>query len=257
MGEKYTLAELMAVHAGRQIKDGEVAFIGTGLPMLGAMLAKRLHAPNAIMVYESGVIDARPKRTPVSIGDACLVPDSAMVGGLVEAIGFLLQGGHVDVGFIGAAQIDLHGNINTSVIGDYRNPQVRLPGSGGANDIGSLAKRIVIMMAQDRRKFVEKVDYITTPGYLGGKGARQEVGLPRGGPAKVITNLGIYSFDENCEMYLESYHPGITLEKIKENVSWEIKVSPNVRETEPPTEEELHLLREEFDPQGIFLGGRE
>lgn len=257
MSLTYTLSELMAVHAGRQIKDGEVAFIGTGLPMLGAMLAKRLHAPRAIMVYESGVIDARPKRTPVSIGDACLVPDSAMLGGLVEAMGFLLQAGHVDVGFIGAAQIDIHGNINTSVIGDYRNPQVRLPGSGGANDIGSLAKRIVVMLAQDKRKFVERLDYLTTPGYLWGKGARQEVGLPRGGPAKVITNLGIYGFDENLEMYLQSYHPGITIDKIEENVSWEIKISPQVGETEPPTPEELQLLREEFDPQGIFLGGRE
>ncbi|MBI3286771.1 MAG: CoA-transferase subunit beta [Chloroflexi bacterium] len=257
MATKFSLAELMAVASSRQIQDGEIAFIGTGLPMLGAMLAKALHAPNAILIYEAGIVDARPKRTPVSIGDGCLVPGAAMCCGLTEALGTILQRGWVDVGFLGAAQINKYGDINTSVIGDYYHPKVRLPGSGGGNDIGSLAKRTVIMMAQDKRKFVEQVDYITTPGWLGPPGTREAAGLPRGGPAKVITNLGIYAFDENREIYLESHHPGISIEKIKQNVSWEIAISPDVRETEPPTDEELHLLREQFDPQGIFLGGRE
>jgi len=258
MATTFSLAELMAVCSGRQIRDGEIAFIGTGLPMLGAMLAKALHAPHAILIYESGVVDGRPKRTPVSIGDPCLVPDSAMLCGLLEVFGSILQPGFVDVGFIGAAQIDKYGNINTSVIGNYSAPKVRLPGSGGANDIGSLARRTVIIMAQDRRKFVPKVDYITTPGYLDGPGARERAGLPRGGPDKVITNLGVYGFHPQTKViYLESYHPGVTLEVIKDNVGWDLDIAADVHETEPPTMEELRLLREVFDPRGIFLGGRE
>ncbi|MFQ5945406.1 MAG: CoA-transferase subunit beta, partial [Anaerolineae bacterium] len=253
----YTRAELMAVASSREIGDGEIAFIGTGLPMLGAMLAKAMHAPNAILVYEAGIVDARPKRTPVSIGDGCLVPGAAMCCGLTEALGTILQRGWVDVGFLGAAQISPHGDLNTSVIGTYENPKVRLPGSGGGNDIGSLARRTIVLMSQDRRKFVPEVDYITTPGWLGPPGTREETGLPRGGPARVITNLGIYGFDGSREMVLESYHPGISVQEIQENVSWEIQMAPEVGETDPPSEEELQLLREEFDPQGIFLGGRE
>src|SRR3990172_12680576 len=162
----YRRTELMAICAAREVRDGEVAFIGTGLPMLGGMLAKHLHAPHSILVFESGVVDARPTRTPLSIGDACLVPGSVMLGGLTEVFGLILQPGYVDVGFIGGAQVDVHGNLNTTVIGPYDAPKVRLPGSGGANDIGSLAKRVIVMMKQDARKFVKKVDYITTPGYL-------------------------------------------------------------------------------------------
>src|SRR3990170_3365087 len=159
----YKRTELMAICAAREIRDGEIAFIGTGLPMLGGMLAKATHAPNCIMVFESGVVDARPKRTPLSIGDACLVPGSVMLGGLTEVFGLLMQPGHVDVGFLGAAQIDRFGNLNTTVIGDYNAPKARLPGSGGANDIGSLAKRVIVMLKQDARKFVPKLDYLTTP----------------------------------------------------------------------------------------------
>lgn len=257
MATEYSLSELMAVAVGREIKEGEVAFIGTGLPMLGAMLAKKLHAPNSVLIYESGAIDAHPKRTPISIGDPCLVPGASMIAGLAEVFGLMLQPGFVDVGFIGAAQIDKHGNLNTTAIGDYFKPKARLPGSGGANDIASLAKRTCIMMAQDKRKFVEKIDYCTSPGYLTGKGAREEVGLPRGGPHRVITNLGIYGFDENCEMYLISRHPNVSVEQIKENVSWDLKIPKDVAVTKEPTEEELKLLREEFDPKRIFLGGRD
>src|SRR3990172_717398 len=190
----YKRTELMAICAAREIRDGEIAFIGTGLPMLGGMLAKATTAPRCVMVFESGVVDARPKRTPLSIGDACLVPGSLMLGGLLEVFGLLLQPGFVDVGFIGGAQIDKYGNLNTTVIGDYRSPKVRLPGSGGANDIGSLAKRTVIMLKQDARKFVERLDYLTTPGYLDGPGGRERAGLPRGGPSSVITDLGLYRF---------------------------------------------------------------
>ncbi len=252
---EYKLTELMAICAAREIRDGEVAFIGTGLPMLGGMLAKYTTAPNCVMIFESGVVDARPKRTPLSIGDACLVPGSVMLGGLTEVFGLLMQSGHVDVGFLGAAQIDRFGNLNTTVIGDYNAPKARLPGSGGANDIGSLAKRVIVMLKQDARKFVEKLDYLTTPGYLDGPGGRERAGLPRGGPSVVITDLGVYRFDEATkEMYLESCHPGVTVEDIRKNVSWDIRVAPRVRTTKPPTKRELRVLRTKCDPAGIFLG---
>jgi glutaconate CoA-transferase subunit B len=253
--EDYTRTELMAICAARELRDGEIAFIGTGLPMLGGMLAKHTHAPHCIMVFQSGVVDARPKRTPLSIGDACLVPDSVMLGGLTEVFGLLMQPGHVDVGFLGAAQIDKFGNLNTTVIGDYASPKVRLPGSGGANDIGSLAKRFIVMMTQDIRKFVNRLDYITTPGYLDGPGGRERAGLPRGGPSAVITDLGIYRFDqETKEMYLGSCHPGVTVDDVRKNVQWELRVSPKVRSTKVPTKRELRVLRAKCDPEGIFLG---
>src|SRR5512136_817482 len=251
----YKRAELMAICAAREILDGEIAFIGTGLPMLGGMLAKHTTAPHCLMIFESGVVDARPQRTPVSIGDACLVPGSVMLCGLTEVFGLLMQAGHVDVGYIGGAQIDKFGNLNTTVIGDYRSPKVRLPGSGGANDIGSLAKRTIIMMKQDRLKFVKKLDYLTTPGYLDGPGGRERAGLPRGGPSCVITDLGVYRFgDATKEMYLESFHPGLSVEQLRGNVSWDLQVAPRVRATKAPTRRELRVLRTKCDPEGIFLG---
>lgn len=251
----YKRTELMAICAAREVRDHEIAFIGTGLPMLGGMLAKYTTAPHCVMIFESGVVDARPRRTPLSIGDACLVPESAMLGGLTEVFGLLLQSGWVDVGFLGAAQIDKYGNLNTTVIGDYAAPKVRLPGSGGANDIGSLAKRFIVMMAQDIRKFVNRLDYLTTPGYLDGPGGRERAGLPRGGPSVVITDLGIYRFDpETKEMYLDSCHPGVSVEDIRRNVQWELRVAPKVRTTKAPTKRELRVLRTKCDPEGVFLG---
>ncbi len=245
----------MAICAAREIRDREIAFIGTGLPMLGGMLAKYTHAPNCIMIFESGVVDARPKRTPLSIGDACLVPGSVMLCGLTEVFGLIMQPGYVDVGYIGGAQIDRFGNLNTTVIGDYHSPKVRLPGSGGANDIGSLAKRTIIMMKQDRLKFVEKLDYVTTPGYIDGPGGRERAGLPRGGPSCVISDMGVYRFDAATKvMYLDSVHPGLSVDEIRRNVSWDLEVAPTVRKTKPPTKRELQVLRTKCDPEGIFLG---
>jgi glutaconate CoA-transferase subunit B len=252
----YTRTELMAICAAREIRDREIAFIGTGLPMLGGMLAKHTHAPRCMLVFESGVVDARPARTPLSIGDACLVPGSAMLAGLVEVFGLLLEPGYVDVGFLGAAQIDRLGNLNTTVIGDYRAPKVRLPGSGGGNDIGSLAKRTVVMLKQDAGRLVSQVDYVTTPGYLDGPGGRERAGLPRGGPDVVITDLGIYRFDRTTkEMHLASTHPGVSLEDVRRNVGWELRIPADVGTTRPPTKRELRVLRTTCDPQGIFLGG--
>lgn len=251
--EKFKLSELMVVAAAREIRDGEIVIVGTGLPILAAALAQKTHAPNSTMAMEHGAFDFKFTRAPRSIVDPNLTLGAAMVGDMLDMLGSLVQGGHADVGFLGAAQIDKYGNINTTVIGDYSKPKVRLPGSGGANDIASLAKRIIIIMRPGKEKFVEKVDYITSPGYLDGPGARERAGLRGGGPAAVITTMGVFRFDKKTkEMYIDTYHPGATIEQIKENTSFDLKVSPEVRETETPTPEQIKILRE-LDPEGLFL----
>lgn len=253
----YKLTELMAICAAREIRDGEIAFIGTGLPMLGGMLAKATHAPHALLIFESGVVDADPKRTPLSIGDACLVPGAAMLGGLVEVFGLILQPGYVDVGFIGGAQIDARGNLNTTVIGPYAAPKVRLPGSGGANDIGSLAKRTIVMMKQDARKFVTKVDYVTTPGYLDGPGGREKAGLPRGtGPWRVVTSRALFGFDEETKrLKLMAILKDLTASEVLQGMEIKPLVAERIEELRPPTDEELRVLRDQIDPSGIVIRG--
>jgi len=251
--QDFTLQELMAVAAAREIKDGEKVIIGTGLPLLGAILAQKTHAPNMVAIYESGAIDCKPLVTPFSVADSVLAPGSAMQGGLMEGLG-MVHAGDIDVGFLGGAQIDRYGNLNTHVIGDYRHPRVRLAGSGGNNDIGAGCKRTIIMMLHEKRRFPEKVDFITTPGFLSGRGQREKLGLPGSGPSAVVSTMGILRFHpETREMYLESHHPGVTIEKVKENTGWDLKVSDHVRETERPTPELIRILREELDPTGIFL----
>lgn len=249
----FTLQEIMAVAASREIKDREKVIIGTGLPLLGAMLALRTHAPNMIAIYESGTIEARPLITPLSVADSCLIPGAAMQGGLVEGLG-IVHAGELDVGFLGGAQIDKFGNLNAHVIGDYYNPTVRFAGSGGSNDIGSGCKRTIVMMLHQTRRFMEKVDFITTPGYLTGGDAREKMGFPGGGPAVVVSTMGILRFHpETKEMYLESYHPGTSVDLVRENTGWDLQIADNIRETEPPTEEQIRILREELDPTGVFL----
>jgi glutaconate CoA-transferase subunit B len=251
--DDFTLQELMAVAASREIKDGEKVIIGTGLPLLGAILAQKTHAPNMVAIYESGAIDCKPLVTPFSVADSVLTPGSAMQGGLIEGLG-IVHAGDIDVGFLGGAQIDKYGNLNTHVIGDYRNPRVRFAGSGGNNDIGAGCKRTIVTMIHQKQRFPEKVDFITTPGYLSGKGAREKLGLPGGGPSVVVSTMGILRFHpETREMYLESHHPGVTVQMIKENTGWDLKVADNVRETERPAPELIRILREELDPTGIFL----
>ncbi|MCX7634231.1 MAG: hypothetical protein N2Z74_00615 [Syntrophales bacterium] len=251
--KKFTLQEMMAVAAAREIKDGEKVIIGTGLPLLASFLAKKTHAPNMIALYESGAIDCRPIKTPFSVADSVLVPGAAMQGGLMEGLG-MVHAGDVDVGFLGGAQIDKYGNLNTHVIGDYLSPRVRFAGSGGSNDIGTGCKRTIIMMLHHRQRFPERVDFVTTPGYFNGGREREKYGLPGGGPSVVISTLGILRFDpETREMYLESYHPGVTIEEIKANTGWDLKIADNVRETEHPDPELIRILREECDPTGVFL----
>jgi len=251
---EYTSLEMMAVCGARNIKNGEVVFVGTGLPMLAAMLAKRTHAPKAKIVYEAGFIDSNAIDLALSIADSRLAYNAAAAIGLIETLGLLLQGGRVDVGFVGAAQIDEYGNINTTYIGDFENPIVRLPGSGGGNDIISSAKRIVVIMTHQKRKFVKKLDYMTSPGHLDGPGARKREGLLGGGPELVITNFCLMGFDEETKrIKLLSVHPGVTVEQVVENVGFDLIVPEHVPETEPPTYKELRILRE-IDPQRLYLG---
>ena len=249
----FTLQELMAVAASREIKDEEKVLIGTGLPLLGAMLAKRTHAPNMISIYESGAIDARNLTTPLSVSDPCLIPGAAMQGGLIEGLG-IVHSGELDVGFLGGAQIDRFGNLNTHVIGDYYKPVTRFAGSGGSNDVGSGCKRTIIMMLHQKRRFMEHIDFLTTPGYLGGGDEREKMGFPGNGPAAVVSTMGILRFHpETKEMFLDSYYPGVTIETIKENTGWDLKIAENVYETPSPTKEEIRILREDLDPEGLFL----
>jgi len=252
--DDYIKPELMACCGAREISDGNVVIVGTGFPTMSANIAKHTHAPNAMLMQESGVYDARPERPALSVGDPCLNPGAAMIGGLVDVMGMFLQAGWVDVGFLSGSQVDRFGNINTTVIGPYGNPKSRLPGSGGANPIGSLAKRVLIIALHDSRRLADRVDFITTPGYIDGPGAREKWGLPAGtGPAVIITNKAIMRFDsETKEAYLHSYHPGSSVEEIEALTPWSLNVSDDVHETEPPRRDELRVVREILDPFGMI-----
>jgi glutaconate CoA-transferase subunit B len=244
----------MAITAARELRDGEIVFVGIGLPNLAANLAKRTHAPNLIMIYEAGVIGANPTRLPLSIGDPCLVSGAKSVCSMFEVFGLYLQAGRIDVGFLEGAQIDKYGNINSTVIGDYSTPKVRLPGSGGACEISSLAKRILMITTHEKRKFPERVDFVTSPGFLGGRRERGQLKLEGGGPEAVITDLGIMKFDkETGEMVLTSVHQGVKVEEIKQNTGWDLKVSKDLETTKEPSENELLVLRQ-LDPTRIYLG---
>jgi glutaconate CoA-transferase subunit B len=251
--EEFSTLELMAVCGSRQIKNGEVVFIGTGLPLIAAMLAKKTHAPAAKIVYEAGFIDSNSKEIALSIADSRLGYGAAAAIGLIETLGLMLQGGHVDLGFVGAAQIDEHGNINTTYIGSFEKPSVRLPGSGGGNDIISSAKRIVAIMTHEKRKMVKKLDYLTSPGFLDGPNAREKAGLMGGGPSLVVTNLCQMDFDpETKRIRLATVHPSVTAQQVVENSGFDLIVPKKVPTTELPTCEEIGLLRE-IDPNGIYI----
>jgi glutaconate CoA-transferase subunit B len=251
--EEFSTLELMAVCGSRQIRNGDVVFIGTGLPLIAAMLAKQTHAPKAKIVYEAGFIDSNAKDIALSIADSRLGYQAAAAIGLLETLGLMLQGGHVDVGFVGAAQIDEHGNINTTYIGSFDKPTVRLPGSGGGNDIISSAKRIIVIMTHEKRKMVKKLDYLTSPGFLDGPGAREKAGLLGGGPSLVVTNLCQMDFDpETKRMRLATVHPGISVSQVVENSGFDLILPQKVPTTSLPTRGELVLLRK-IDPNGIYI----
>lgn len=251
--EEFTTLELMAVCGSKQIKNGEVVFIGTGLPLIAAMLAKKTHAPGAKIVYEAGFIDSNAKDIALSIADSRLGYHAAGAIGLIETLGLMLQGGHVDLGFVGAAQIDEYGNINTTYIGSFEKPVVRLPGSGGGNDIISSAKRVVVIMTHEKRKMVKKLDYLTSPGFLDGPGARERTGLLGGGPSLVVTNLCQMDFDPKTKrIRLATVHPGVSVQQVVDNSGFDLIIPQNVPTTELPTYEELELLRA-IDPKGIYI----
>jgi glutaconate CoA-transferase subunit B len=246
--------ELMVVAAARALRDGEVVFVGIGLPNLACNLAKRVHAPGLELIYESGIFGAAPERQALSIGDPCLVSGAAGVCSLPEIFLFYLQRGLIDVGFLGAAQIDRFGNINSTVIGPYDRPTVRLPGSGGAADIAALARRVFIIGRQTKRSFVDRVDFVTSAGHSpNGERPHSSYGA---GPELAVTDLGVYGFDDATgEMALRHLHPDVTFEDVQAATGWTLRQHDQIGTTPPPTTEELRLLREELDPKGYYLRG--
>lgn len=250
----YTAAQLMVAAAAREIHDGDVVFVGMRLPLLGFQLAKHTHAPNAMGVYELGIIRNQAAPEPIlTMGDLPNLYQAQWLADTADVMG-LLQQGMVDVSFIGGAQVDRYGNLNTSYIGGPDKIETRLPGSGGACDLASLAKRHIIIMSHEKRRFVPQVDYITSPGYGDGAGWRRRVGLPRGGPSTVITTLSVLRFDEETrEMVLASVHPGVTVDEVLANTGWPLRLADDVAQTPAPTEAELAMLRQ-FDPEGFWTG---
>ncbi|MFN8597372.1 MAG: CoA-transferase [Anaerolineae bacterium] len=249
----YSSSEMMVVAASRLLRDGDVVFVGIGQPNLACNLARRTHAPNLNMIYEAGVIGAQPSRLPLSIGDPCLVSGAASICSMYDIFACYLQNGKIDVGFLGGAQIDRFGNVNATVIGPYAKPKVRLPGSGGAAEIAAWANRVYFITPHQARRFPEKCDFVTSAGFLSGRAERDAKGLRGGGPHEVVTDLGILTPDESGELILTALHPGATVDQAIKNTGWKLKVADNLKTTEPPTDEELRLLREELDPTGIYL----
>jgi len=252
---EYSASELMTINAARLLRDGDTVFVGVGLPNLACNLAQRTHAPNLLMIYEAGVIGARPARLPLSIGDPTLVSGASAVCSMYDIFSLYLQRGNVDVGFLGGAQIDRFGNINATVVGDYAHPKVRLPGSGGSMEIAAWANRCYVITPHQKRRFPEKVDFCTSAGFLNGRTERDRTGVRGGGPQAVVTNLGLMAPDENGELMLVALHPGATVEQARENTGWNLKIAEKLEITKAPTAEELNILRNDLDPHGIYLKG--
>jgi glutaconate CoA-transferase subunit B len=252
MGSEYTPGEIMVAAAAREIHDGDVVFVGMRLPLLGFCVAKRTHAPGAVGLFEAGVI--RDTAAPSMLYTMCDPPNIASAAACVSMMTLmsLLQRGDVDVGFIGGAEVDRYGNLNTSYVGSYEAPAIRLPGSGGAADIACLAKRLVAIMPHERRRFRAHVDYVTSPGYGDGGDWRQRVGLPGGGPSALITTMGVFGFEPHRgEAVLRSYHPGTTIEQIERETGEFLRIAWDVGPTPAPTPNELAVIRE-YDPTGFW-----
>ena len=250
----YNLAQLMVTAAAREIADGEVVFVGMRLPLLGFLLAQNTHAPGAIGVYELGIVRDTPAPAPLmTMGDLPNLCRAQWLADTADAMGLLQQGG-VDVSFIGGAQVDRFGNLNTSYIGGVENVETRLPGSGGACDLACLAKRHIIVMSHEKRRFVPRVDYITSPGFGEGGQWRSMAGLPRGGPATVITTLGLLRFEpDSKEMVLVALHPGVTVDAVRANTGWPLKIAKDLVTTQVPSDTELEILAR-FDPEKYWTG---
>ncbi len=251
----YSLQEMMAVMAAREVKNSDIVLCGTGIAMLAAIAAKKITAPEASIFFETGAIDVQFAQTPLSLADPRIMHGAIHLAGLVESFNIIQNrttGPNV-ISILGAAQIDIYGNLNSTSIGDYWEPKVRFSGSGGACDIGSVAGQFWVFMELGKKKFVEKVDYLTTPGFLDGAGAREKVGLIGGGPSLVITNKASFRFDYTTKkMYLHSYYPGFTPEAILEEISFEVDLT-RATEAKPPTEHEVNILRTQCDPDRMVL----
>jgi len=248
--------ERMIITAGREIIDGEIVFTGTYWPLIASLFAKSYHARSATLVLEGGYIcDKIPPRVPLLAADCCLASAASFVGDSFNTLGMVLQAGWADVTLLSAANVDRFGNVNTTCIGSYSKPKVRMAGTGGGCDLACLAKKLVIVLEQDRLRFPEKVDFVTSPGYLEGGASRIESGLmPDTGPFKVVTTMGIFGFDpENREIILEGFHENLSIEDMKKSVQWPLKISKDVKEIVPPSQEEISVVRNQVDPTGMFL----
>jgi len=252
--ESYTPTELLICTAARLMTDNTTAFIGTGIPMLAASLAQRMHAPNLVTVFEFGGTGAILETLPLAVGGECTFHRAIAAAGICDVME-AAQRGFIEFGFIGGAQIDPFGNLNSTVIGEYAHPKVRLPGSGGANDVGSHCWKTIAIMRQDRRRFLDKVDFITTPGYLTGPGAREAAGLPPGtGPYRVVTNLAVLGFHpETRRMQLLATQPNVTIQEVINNTGFDLSLAETIATNPPPTPEEIHLLREEIDKDRLYI----
>jgi glutaconate CoA-transferase subunit B len=249
----YTDSEMMVVVAARVLKGARTVFVGVGLPNIACNLARYTVAPDLELIYESGVYGARPERLPLSIGDPTLVSGAVSVVSMADLFGLYLQRGLVEIALLGGAQIDRYGNLNTTVIGDYKKPKTRLPGSGGACEIAINAQRTFMIMRLKRRAFVDKLDFLTSPGHLSGGDSRARLGLPGGGPELVITDKAVLNFDNpQREMQLSELYPGVTTKDVQAEVGWPLRLNATIRETAAPTAEELHLIRDKVDPQGMY-----
>jgi glutaconate CoA-transferase, subunit B len=249
----YSASEMMIAVAARMLKGARTVFVGVGLPNIACNLARVTVAPDMELIYESGVYGARPERLPLSIGDPTLVSGAVSVVSMADLFGLYLQRGLVEIALLGGAQIDKHGNLNSTVIGDYAKPKTRLPGSGGACEIATNAQRTFMIMRLKRRAFVEKLDFVTSPGHLAGGDSRVRLGLPGGGPEIVITDMAILNFDNpEREMQLSALYPGITAKNVQEEVGWPLPLAAKIEEVSAPSVEELRLIREDLDPSGMY-----
>ncbi|GAA2712877.1 CoA-transferase subunit beta [Micromonospora olivasterospora] len=245
MSEGWTADEMMTVAAARQLRDGTACFVGIGLPSTAANLARATHAPNLVLVYESGCLGAKPDRLPLSIGDGVLADTADAVVSVPEVFNYWLQPGRIGIGFLGAAQLDRYGNINTTVIGkNYRDPTVRLPGAGGAPEIAASCGEVIVVVRQNLRTFTDRVDFVTSAGYGSGPGHRERLGLHGRGPRVVITDLGVLEPDpDTCELTLTCLHPGVTVDRVRAATGWELAVAERLTRSPQPTEQELTVLR--------------
>jgi acyl CoA:acetate/3-ketoacid CoA transferase beta subunit len=252
---EYTPFELMAVAGARELKDGEVVGVGLGLPMIATFLAKRTHAPNITILFELGVIDPEPIHTGIGLADPRVWYRAKILSSFVDMLGTVLHKGLVDVGFLGGLETDAYGNLNTTLLGDPEGKFRHFTGSGGGNDVASCARRTVIIIRHEARKLNEAVSFVTSPGYLRGDGEREAAGGLRGGPSRVITDKAVFGFDPvSKRMRLMSIHPGVTLEDVLANMAFQPIVPDDLPVTEPPTAEQVRLIREEIDPEGMYAG---